>query len=174
METSLWSNTWQRVDYFDWLVQERRNSSALAKELRLSCTNPLISMNNPRHCENIRLIILCNLYMSVLVTHMLAIMSVHEHQLVIFTGITSKIILTHLQNTWTLKCAKCHWWRANVCATPLMLSVSQISQYRYRKQISYREYWTPNWYFFFILSGHLHSPLRKPANDAYSISMTAY
>ena len=27
----------------DRLVQERRNSSALAMELRLSCTNPLIS-----------------------------------------------------------------------------------------------------------------------------------
>ena len=28
--------------YFDGLVQERRNSSALAMELRLSCTNPSI------------------------------------------------------------------------------------------------------------------------------------
>ena len=28
--------------YFDVLVQERRNSSALAMELRLSCTNPSI------------------------------------------------------------------------------------------------------------------------------------
>ena len=28
--------------HFDGLVQERRNSSALAMELRLSCTNPLI------------------------------------------------------------------------------------------------------------------------------------
>ena len=28
--------------HFDGLVQERRNSSALALELRLSCTNPLI------------------------------------------------------------------------------------------------------------------------------------
>ena len=29
-------------DYFDGLVQERRNSSALAMALRLSCTNPSI------------------------------------------------------------------------------------------------------------------------------------
>ena len=29
-------------DHFDGLVQERRNFSALAMELRLSCTNPLI------------------------------------------------------------------------------------------------------------------------------------
>ena len=29
-------------DYIDVLVQERRNSSALAMELRLSCTNPSI------------------------------------------------------------------------------------------------------------------------------------
>ena len=29
----------------DELVQERRNSSALATELHLSCTNPLISMS---------------------------------------------------------------------------------------------------------------------------------
>ena len=29
-------------DHFDGLVQERRNSSALAMELRLSCTNPSI------------------------------------------------------------------------------------------------------------------------------------
>ena len=28
--------------YIDGLVQERRNSSALAMELRLSCTNPSI------------------------------------------------------------------------------------------------------------------------------------
>ena len=28
--------------YIDGLVQERRNSSALAMELHLSCTNPLI------------------------------------------------------------------------------------------------------------------------------------
>ena len=33
------SLTWQHID---WLVQERRNSSALAMELYLSCTNPLI------------------------------------------------------------------------------------------------------------------------------------
>ena len=33
--------------FFDGLVQERRNSSALAKELRLSCTNPsILCMNN--------------------------------------------------------------------------------------------------------------------------------
>ena len=30
----------ERDLYFDVLVQERRNSSALAMELRLSCTNP--------------------------------------------------------------------------------------------------------------------------------------
>ena len=30
------------VKHIDGLVQERRNSSALAIELRLSCTNPLI------------------------------------------------------------------------------------------------------------------------------------
>ena len=30
------------IDHFDGLVQERRNSSALAMELRLSCNNPLI------------------------------------------------------------------------------------------------------------------------------------
>ena len=29
-------------EYIDGLVQERRNSSALAMELRLSCTNPSI------------------------------------------------------------------------------------------------------------------------------------
>ena len=34
---------WRYVlDYIDGLVQERRNSSALAMELRLSCTNPSI------------------------------------------------------------------------------------------------------------------------------------
>ena len=32
---------WQLL-YIDGLVQERHNSSALAMELRLSCTNPLI------------------------------------------------------------------------------------------------------------------------------------
>ena len=31
-----------KTDDIDGLVQERRNSSALAMELRLSCTNPLI------------------------------------------------------------------------------------------------------------------------------------
>ena len=31
--------------HIDWLVQERRNSSALAMELRLSCTNPSISIH---------------------------------------------------------------------------------------------------------------------------------
>ena len=30
------------MDYFDGLVQERRNSTALTKELRLPCTNPSI------------------------------------------------------------------------------------------------------------------------------------
>ena len=30
------------LHYIDGLVQERRNSSALAMELRLSCTNPSI------------------------------------------------------------------------------------------------------------------------------------
>ena len=33
-------NTW--IDYFDGLVQERRNSIALAMELRLSWPNPSI------------------------------------------------------------------------------------------------------------------------------------
>ena len=33
-------------DHIDGLVQERRNSSALAMELRLSCTNPSISWTN--------------------------------------------------------------------------------------------------------------------------------
>ena len=33
---------WFWIHYFDWLVQERRNSSALAMDLRLSCTNPSI------------------------------------------------------------------------------------------------------------------------------------
>ena len=32
----------QIILHFDGLVQERRNSSALAMELRLSCTNPAI------------------------------------------------------------------------------------------------------------------------------------
>ena len=34
--------TWLYVYHIDGLVQERRNSSALALELHLSCTNPLI------------------------------------------------------------------------------------------------------------------------------------
>ena len=34
---------WDYNTYIDGLVQERRNSSALAMELRLSCTNPSIS-----------------------------------------------------------------------------------------------------------------------------------
>ena len=33
---------WLRFHDIDGLVQERRNSSALAMELRLSCINPLI------------------------------------------------------------------------------------------------------------------------------------
>ena len=33
--------------HINGLVQERRNSSALAMELRLSCTNPAIYDNNP-------------------------------------------------------------------------------------------------------------------------------
>ena len=33
--------------YFDGLAQERRNSSALAMELRLSCTNPSIYALGP-------------------------------------------------------------------------------------------------------------------------------
>ena len=32
-----------KYPHIDGLVQERRNSSALAMELRLSCTNPSIS-----------------------------------------------------------------------------------------------------------------------------------
>ena len=35
--------TEHKVSHFDRLVQERRNSTANALELRLSCTNPLIS-----------------------------------------------------------------------------------------------------------------------------------
>ena len=31
---------WMSGEYVDGLVQETRNSSALAMELRLSCTNP--------------------------------------------------------------------------------------------------------------------------------------
>ena len=39
----LYNMTWVHFDlYFDGLVQERRNSSVLAMELRLSCTNPSI------------------------------------------------------------------------------------------------------------------------------------
>ena len=34
--------SWHWDDHIDGLVQERRNSSALAMELRLSCTNPSI------------------------------------------------------------------------------------------------------------------------------------
>ena len=34
-----------RYDHIDGLAQERRNSSALAMELRLSCTNPPISLH---------------------------------------------------------------------------------------------------------------------------------
>ena len=30
----------------DWLAQERRNASAIAMELRLSCTNPSICVNH--------------------------------------------------------------------------------------------------------------------------------
>ena len=41
-----WNNTavcvYTHNIYIDGLVQERRNSSALAMELRLSCTNPSI------------------------------------------------------------------------------------------------------------------------------------
>ena len=33
---------WKAIAHFDGLVQEWHNSSALAMELRLSCTNPLI------------------------------------------------------------------------------------------------------------------------------------
>ena len=33
--------------YIDGLVQERRNSSALAMELRLTCTNPSILSQDP-------------------------------------------------------------------------------------------------------------------------------
>ena len=47
-EIKMMKNTWLCVifspaHYVDGLVQERRNSSALAMELRLSCTIPLIS-----------------------------------------------------------------------------------------------------------------------------------
>ena len=33
---------WLQTEHFDGLMQERCNSSALAMELRLSCTNPSI------------------------------------------------------------------------------------------------------------------------------------
>ena len=39
------SSSWIFKPYFDGLVQERRNSSALALELHLSCTDPLIWHN---------------------------------------------------------------------------------------------------------------------------------
>ena len=39
-------------DKFDGLVQERRNSSALAMELRLSCTNPL-RWSNPHYKDKV-------------------------------------------------------------------------------------------------------------------------
>ena len=39
MKVLNWQNVWQHID---GLVQERRNSSASAMELRLSCTNPSI------------------------------------------------------------------------------------------------------------------------------------
>ena len=39
----VWEFLMWRGDHIDGLVQERRNSSALALELRLSCTNPSIS-----------------------------------------------------------------------------------------------------------------------------------
>ena len=38
--------------YIDGLVQERRNSSAVAMELRLSCTNPLIYVDAFSDCFN--------------------------------------------------------------------------------------------------------------------------
>ena len=43
-DESRWNNdlTFWWHDYFNGLVQERRNPSALAMELRLSCTSPLI------------------------------------------------------------------------------------------------------------------------------------
>ena len=37
--------------HIDGLVQERRNSSALAMELLLSCTNPLIRFNLTKYNE---------------------------------------------------------------------------------------------------------------------------
>ena len=55
--------------YINGLVQERRNSSALAMELRLSCTNPSISYNHikaehnntvwrkPAECNNVLILI---------------------------------------------------------------------------------------------------------------------
>ena len=47
----LWLGRWLNLlrpgdAYIDGLVQERRNSSALAMELRLSCTNSLIGLGN--------------------------------------------------------------------------------------------------------------------------------
>ena len=38
--------------HFNGLVQERRNSSALAMELRLSCVNPLINLSKNKLCKN--------------------------------------------------------------------------------------------------------------------------
>ena len=40
-------------DYMDGLVQERRNSSALAMELRLSCTKPLIYCGDRHSSTNL-------------------------------------------------------------------------------------------------------------------------
>ena len=39
------------MDNIDGLVQERRNSSALAMELRLSCTNPSIYVTDELFAE---------------------------------------------------------------------------------------------------------------------------
>ena len=41
-----WKSACRKCFHFDGLVQERRNSSALEMELRLSCTNPSTSSNH--------------------------------------------------------------------------------------------------------------------------------
>ena len=48
LESALLMVVWQ-LPYIDGLVQERRNSSALALELRLSCTKPSISARHLWH-----------------------------------------------------------------------------------------------------------------------------
>ena len=50
------SSTERSHNHFDGLVQERRNSIALAMELRLSCTNPSILTHWPLEDSTVILI----------------------------------------------------------------------------------------------------------------------